>query len=374
MKRIYQKYINEFLTKKIILISGPRQTGKTTLSKMGHKEFIYLNYDADADRKIIYESSWDKKVKLIIFDELHKKTKWKQWLKGIFDKNDFKNNFIVTGSARLDTFKKVGDSMAGRYLQYRVHPFDVREICQIDKKSNPDEVMEQILNFSGFPEPYIANNKRFYNLWKKTHLDIILKQDLIYLENLKELKSIELLIELLKERVGSPISYSNLANDLQVSDKTVKNWLQILENIYVIFKLTPYSKNIARSNLKQPKYYFYDVARVSASEGARYENLVACSLIKEIHFRNDCLGEEWELSYLSKKGGFELDFCISIEGKLKYAIEAKLSDTNLAKNFNPFLHELVDIEKIQLVKNIEQEKMYPNGVQIRKASHWLCNW
>jgi len=374
MKRVYQKYINEFLKKKIVLISGPRQSGKTTLSKMGHSEYIYLNVDNENDRKTIREMSWDKKIKLIIFDELHKRPKWKQWLKGVYDTNTYNNSFIVNGSARLDTYKKVGDSLAGRYFQYRLHPLDVKEVCQIEKKSNPDEVIDRILNYSGFPEPYLANNKRFYNLWKKTHLDIILKQDLITLEDVKDLKSIELLIDLLKERVGSPISYSNLANDLQVSDKTVKNWLQILENIYVIFKITPFSKNIARSNLKQPKYYFYDIARVTAGDGPKFENLVACSLLKEVHFRSDCLGEDWSLSYLSKKGGLEIDFAIIYENKLKFALEVKLSDSSLAKNFSPFLNDLKAVEKIQLVKNLEQEKMYPNGVEVRKASNWLCKW
>lgn len=147
-----------------------------------------------------------------------------------------------------------------------------------------------------------------------------------------------------------------------------------MENLYVIFKLTPFSKNIARSNLRQPKYYFYDVARVTASEGAKFENLVACSLLKEVQYRTDCLGEDWDLFYLAKKGGFEIDFAITYENKIKYATEVKLSDSNLAKNFSPFLSELKNVLKIQLVKEIDQEKMYPNGVEVRKASRWLCNW
>lgn len=374
MKRIYQKYINEFLKKKIILISGPRQSGKTTLSKMGHKEFIYLNFDNEDDRKTLSERSWDKKIKLIIFDEIHKKPKWKQWLKGIYDKNEYLNNFMVTGSARLDTFKKVGDSLAGRFFHYRLHPLDVREICKVEPNANPNEVIDRIMNYSGFPEPYLAANKRFYTLWKKTHLDIILRQDLINLEDVRSLRTIEMLVELLKDRVGTPISYSNLARDLQVSDKTIKHWLIILENLYVIFKLTPFSDNIARSNLKQPKYYFYDVARVTFSPGAQFENLVACSLLKEVQFRADCLGENWDLFYLAKKGGFEIDFAITYENKIKFALEVKLSDTNLAKNFSPFLTDLKAVQKIQLVKNIEEEKMYPNGVEIRKAGPWLCKW
>lgn len=374
MKRYYLKHINEFIHKKIILISGPRQSGKTTLSKMGHKSFLYFNYDYEGDRKTLRELSWDKKVKLIIFDELHKMSNWKQWLKGIYDTNVYSNQFIVTGSARLDTFKKVGDSLAGRYFHYRLHPLDVREICSLSRKENPDQVIDRLLNFSGFPEPYIAGKKRFYNLWKSTHLDIILRQDLLTLESVKDIKSIELLIELLKERVGSPISYSNLARDLQVSDKTIKHWLQILENLYVIFKVTPYSKNIARSNLKQPKYYFYDIARVTVSDGAKFENLVAASLLKEVQFRCDCLGEEWDLFYLSKKGGLELDFALTKEGKLTHAIEVKLSESHPSKNFNAFENELKKVEKIQLLKNLEQEKMYPSGIEIRKASSWLCRW
>ena len=374
MKRIYQKYINEFLDQKIVLISGPRQSGKTTISKMDHKIFIYLNFDSEIDRKTLLDMSWDKKIKLIIFDELHKKPKWKQWLKGIYDTNEHCNHFIVTGSARLDTYKKVGDSLAGRYFQYRLHPLDVREISIVEKNVNADEVVDRLLNFGGFPEPYLANSKRFYNLWKRTHLDIILKQDLASLEDIKNIKSIELLIDLLKDRVGSPISYSNLAQDLQVSDKTIKSWLQILENNYVVFKVIPFSKNIARSNLKQPKYYFYDVARVTAGDGPKFENLVACSLLKEVQFRSDCLGEDWNLSYLSKKGGLEIDFAITFENKLKKAIEVKLSESTLATNFNPFLSELKNVEKIQLVKNLDNEKMYPNGVEIRKASKWLCRW
>jgi predicted AAA+ superfamily ATPase len=194
------------------------------------------------------------------------------------------------------------------------------------------------------------------------------------MEEIRNLKSIELLIDLLKDRVGSPISYSNLANDLQVSDKTIKSWLQILENMYVIFKVIPFSKNIARSNLRHPKYYFYDVARVSTSEGAKFENLVACSLLKEVQFRSDCLGEDWDLAYLSKKGGLEIDFAITCENKLLYAIEVKLSETNLAKNFAPFISDLKHVTKIQLVKNIDEEKMYPNSVEVRKAASWLCNW
>lgn len=373
MERIYFNPIKKYLHKKIALISGPRQSGKTTIAKMLEKKFEYLNFDNDEDRKRLREKSWDRKSDLLILDELHKLPKWKQWLKGVYDKEGVTPPIIVTGSARIDSYKKVGDSLAGRYFHYRVHPLDVREILAINKNQKPFEVIEKLLEFSGFPEPYLEGTPTFYNLWKKTHLDIILRQDLIDLEVVSSIKQIELLIDLLRDRVGSPISYSSLAIDLQVSDKTIKKWLELLENMYVIFKITPYSKNIARSVLKRPKYYFYDIARAN-NEGARLENLVAASLIKEIHYRQDCLGEDWNLHYLALKGGKEIDFLIEHKNKSYQLIEVKKSDDEPSKNFNQFSNYFQSSKCIQLVQKIKQEKTYPNGIEIRELGKWLANW
>jgi predicted AAA+ superfamily ATPase len=373
MERYYKQAISKYLKKKMILISGPRQCGKTTLTKMMSPSFDYINFDSEEDRKIIKTKSWDRKKKIIIFDELHKMQKWKQWLKGIYDTEGNKPALIVTGSARIDSYKKVGDSLAGRYFHYRMHPLDVREVMKVKKNLSPDEVVDKILEVSGFPEPFLEGSKEFYQLWKKTHLDIILRQDLIDLEVVKNIKQIELLIDLLKTRVGSPISYHSLAQDIQVSDKTIKRWLDILEDMYVIFKVVPYSKNIARSVLKMPKYYFYDVARV-VDEGARLENLVAASLLKEIQFRQDCQGEEWGLNFLSKKGMAEIDFLITKNNKPAIMIEVKNSDDALSKNFGVFRKDLGDISAIQLVKNLPREKTYSDGAEIRKLGKWLTEW
>lgn len=373
MKRIYTSYCQEFSSKKIILITGPKQSGKTTLTGMFRGTHFYLNYDNEDDRHIYHDKSWDRKKDFVIFDELHKMKNWKRWLKGIFDKEGTQPKLIVTGSARLDTLKKMGDSLAGRYFQYRIHPLDIRELVKVNKNVHRKKAIEKILEYGGFPEPFIQGNRKFYNLWKKTHLDIILKQDMIYLENLRDIRSVEILIELLSKRVASPLSYSSLTEDIQCTDKTVKRWLEQLENMYVIFRIQPFHKNVARSNLKRPKYYFYDTARVQG-EGARFENLVACSLLKECHFREDCLGEDWKLHYVSKKGGREIDFLITRDNHPHIVVEVKLSDSSLSGNFRFIKKDFPGIKKIQLVKNLEREKTFPDGTEVRSVENWLASW
>ena len=377
MERFYTKPFQEFASSKVILITGPRQSGKTTLTQFFSGSQTYLNYDSEEDRTVFREKSWSRDTDFVIFDELHKMKHWKRWLKGIVDTEGYKPCPVVTGSARLDAYRKAGDSMAGRYFQYRVHPLDLRELSRVEKKFDAQKNLEKLLLCSGFPEPFLKGTQKFYNLWKKTHLDIILRQDIPDLENIRQIKSMEILIGLLAERVGSPLSVLSLSRELQCSDKTVKRWLEAFENMYMLFKITPFHKNIARSNLKMPKYYFYDFVRVK-KDGARLENLVACSLLKECHFKQDCLGENWELFYLNKRGGGEIDFLITKEGLPHTLLEVKLSEDKPSKNFaiieRDFPSHSKAIRKIQLVKNLKREKMYPGGIEIRRLKDWLLSW
>jgi hypothetical protein len=158
--------------------------------------------------------------------------KWKRWLKGIYDTEGVRPRLLVTGSAKLNTYKKVGDSLAGRYFQYRLHPFDLKEV---KSSYTPEEAFARLWNCSGFPEPFIDGTQIFYHRWRRSHLDIILRQDLIDIQTVRDIKAIEDLIELLKNNVGSTVSYANLARALEKDAKTVKRWLQLLEDLYVIF-------------------------------------------------------------------------------------------------------------------------------------------
>jgi hypothetical protein len=374
MRRYLEKYIKEDLASKIVMLTGPRQTGKTTLSKMVTPDYDYFNLDNPEHRLNLIERSWDRSKELIVFDELHKMAKWKSWLKGVWDTEENPPAILVTGSAKLDTYKKVGDSLAGRFFQYRLHPLDLKEIHQILQPESMQEALEQLMELGGFPEPFLKGSKTFYNKWKRSHLDIIVKQDLIDLENVREISSVETLIQLLRKRVGSPLSYSSLARDLNCSDKTVKRWMTVLENMYVIFRVAPYHKNIGRSLLKAPKIYFYDTGQVNGDSGVKLENLVACALLKEVDYLQDCFGEDVHLHYLRTKDGREVDFMIMKDDKSFMLLEVKSSDDSPSNNLRIFSKNFPNAKKIQIVKELNKEKTFPDGIQIRKAHNWLSSF
>jgi uncharacterized protein len=276
----------------------------------------------------------------------------------------------VTGSAKLDTYRKAGDSLAGRFFGYRLYPFDLKELAGEKYPENKERILEKLLKVGGYPEPFLNGKKDFYNKWKRSHLDVIIKQDLIEMETISSIPAIQTLIELLRSRVGSPVSYSSLARDLQVSDKTVKRWLTILESLFVVFKISPSHANVARAILKAPKYYFYDTAYVAGDDWAKLENLTAMSLLKEIHFKNDAYGKNLELSYVKNKKGNEIDFLITDDKKPKMLIEVKWSDDKPSNSFGIFKF-FAGVPKIQVVKELAKEKTYPDGTEIRRADKWL---
>ena len=324
IKRSLQPYLKKYLCKKILLISGPRQCGKTTLAKMISTKHDYINFDNAKERAILEDQSWDRKKKYIIFDELHKKRAWKSWLKGLFDSEGIPHGLLVTGSAKLDLSRKAGDSMVGRFFSFRLYPLSLKELGARADRQKADKLMERLLLYSGFPEPYLEADLTFYNLWEKTHIDTIIRQDLIELESPRFLTKIETLIELLKESVGSPVSSARLAEKLGgCSPKTVQNWLEWLEKLYIVFKVTPYSKNISRSLKKMPKYYFHNWLLLKRNKGLMFENFIACALLKENHLREDIKGDKRALHYLRNKNKQEIDFVLVKNQKPVTLIESK---------------------------------------------------
>jgi predicted AAA+ superfamily ATPase len=297
LSTIYEPFIKDFIDQKMILLSGPRQVGKTFLSQNMEKKFQYFNFDSTESRLEMLQKTWVRNEGLVIFDEIHRMRKWKQWLKGIYDLERGRNKILVTGSARMDTHKRAGDSLAGRHYAVRLLPFSLREL----KTPTPKQTFIEMLRFGSFPEPFLSGSERKAALWRKSHLDIILRQDLISQEAVKGIASVETLVELLSHRVGQGISYKNLADELSTSPQTVKRWIQLLESYFIVFTVHPYVKKVAEAVKKEPRVFFYDTGRVKADEGFKIENQVALHLLKRNWFLEDTEGAKTRLCYLRDK-------------------------------------------------------------------------
>lgn len=370
MERYLTVPLTADLDKKILLLTGPRQCGKTTLSKMLLPDFQYINHDLAEHRLLLMEKSWDRQKALIVFDELHKMDRWKSWLKGIYDVEGIPPALLVTGSARLTAFRKVGDSLAGRHFQFRLHPIDAKEALAYTELDEND-IFNRLMTVGGFPEPFLNGSQRYYNRWKRSHIDLIMKEDLLSLSAVRDIQSIETLIELLRSRVGSPVSSNSLARDLQKSANTIQSWLTLLEDLYVIFRVTPFHKNIARGILKEPKFYFYDNGIVVGDEGIKLENLVACALLKEIHRCQDVEGDNLALHYIRNKDGQELDFLVTRDKTPDQLVEVKWSDSSLSPNFGKFLAD-ASLTRTQVVGKLNESRSFPTGERIEPALKYLA--
>lgn len=374
LNRYLERYLRRDLKEKILILTGPRQSGKTMLSKnlfSTSTNYDYFNYFDPQDRLAIEQKEWNRNCKYLVFDELHLKKNWKQWLKALYEKEELKPGIIVTGSARLETHRRSGDSLAGCFFPFRLHPLDLKEIYQLNKHLKPEKILNNLLNFGGFPEPHLRGTQQFYSRWERTHSDSILKEDMLELDKYHRISQLKTLLELLKTSVGKTVQYESLSKILQCDGKTVKKMLELLESFYFIFKVSPYYKNINKSIRKQPKYYFYDIAQVQ-EKGARFENLIACALLKHNHFKEDCYGEKRNLHYLRNKEKREIDFLLTKDNKPIQMIEVKWKEDKLSPHFDFFAKDIsLPVKKIQVVKDLEREKTTAGGHEIRRASNWL---
>jgi len=256
MKRYLESVVLHDLPKKIVILTGPRQVGKTYLAKsmMSHYEKPhYLNFDAQEDANIIRHRSWHSAADFLIFDEIHKMKSWKRFLKGVFDTKPAHQSILVTGSARLDTFRQAGESLAGRYFHYTLHPFSLRELKS--SKASADHLLDQLNTLGGFPEPFLSHSEQEAARWRNQYYTDLVREDILEFSRIQEIRSIRLLLELLRERVGSPLSYTNLAGDLQLAPNTIRKYLDILASLYIIFFVRPFHHNVA-SHFKRAESLF----------------------------------------------------------------------------------------------------------------------
>jgi predicted AAA+ superfamily ATPase len=365
-RKIYDQIIKD-LKRKMVFIVGPRQVGKTWLAKKVMKEYkkpLYLNFDDINHRKIIKDQSWLSDVDLVVFDEIHKMPKWKNYLKGVYDTKKEGLDVLVTGSARMDVFKNVGDSLAGRFFVHHLFPFTLSEIKSVELENK----MKLLFERSGFPEPFLSSINDA-SRWRSLYTDSLLGQDVLAFQDIDKVNAIRQIYQILKSKIGSTISYNSIAQDIGISPITVKRYMEILEAIYVIFKIKPHTNKIKRTILKEPKIYFFDYG-VLDDLGARFENFVALSLYNNIKNHNDLTGKIYSLGFLKTKENKEVDFIISDDKNIPVEIiEAKFSDDNFSKTLIYF-GEKYNIKGTQVVFNLKNEKSF-NNISIRSAEKYL---
>lgn len=314
------------LEQKMVFIGGPRQAGKTTLAldlleAKNKRHPGYLNWDDPRVRPKLLRGELPVGQKLVVFDEIHKFPRWRNLVKGLYDVEGDHVSFLVTGSARLDHYRKGGDSLQGRYHYYRLHPFTIGEL---EASASPSD-LKALLQFGGFPEPLLAGNTRLWRRWQRERVSRVVYEDLRDLENVREIALVELLVEALPDRVGSPLSVRSLSEDLQVAHATVNRWLEILENLYLCFRISPFGAPKIRAVKKEAKLYFWDWSQ-TPSPGARFENLVACHLLKYCHHIEDTQGYAMELRFIRDTDRREVDFVVLRDRQPEFAVECKTGE------------------------------------------------
>jgi len=384
--RYLEPPIDEDLKAKMVLVAGPRQVGKSTLARRilrRRKVGAYFSWDNRDDRKGIRGAHWPAGDALVVLDEIHKWRGWKGWLKGEFDKHRDRLRFLVTGSARLDVYRRGADSLQGRYHHYRLHPFSYAEALVPAATELPtpgselaipgpgqQDIVAALLDFGGFPEPFLAQSARVLRRWQKERLDRFFREDVRDLEPIRELSAIQTLADLLPERVGSPLSLNALREDLEASHRALSHWMDVLERLYHVFRVRPFASRQVRALKRMPKAYLWDSSLVP-ERGPRFENLVALHLLKFCHYLEDRDGHPVALQYLRDREGREVDFLVTHKGRPWFAVEAKLSATEV----DPALRYFRDRLKIPWAYQVtfeDEHDFVEADVRVCPASRFLA--
>jgi uncharacterized protein len=367
--RYLASQITKDLKKKMVFVGGPRQVGKTTVAKqlLGQNAKGYLNWDFAAHREKIINHELPVSP-IWVFDELHKYKSWRNYLKGIYDQFGSEHEILVTGSARLDYYRHGGESLQGRYHYLRLNPLSVAEL-----KITTQSDFEQLLKLGGFPEPFFSSSSFESKRWSREYRHRLIEEDLVALEQVKDLSALELLMLRLPNLVGSPLSINGLREDLNYSHKAVANWLSIFERLYAIIRISPFGSPLLRAVKKEQKHYHYDWTLVG-SKGARFENLVAMHLMKWVQFEVDVKARELELRYFRDTDSREVDFIITEDGRPILAVECKWGDDEVSKSLKYFKQRFPDCDAWQISMVGTKDYLSRENIRVSNAINLLSGF
>lgn len=382
LPRRIEPLVEADLRRKMVLLSGPRQCGKTTVARrlLATVGGAYFSFDVAAHRAALRRGELPETAPLWVFDELHKMRGWRSWLKGVYDLHHERHSILVTGSARLDLLRRAGDSLQGRYFHARLHPLTLSEVLRrpaaFEADALPDLAhavppdaharLHDLLELGGFPEPFLGGSQRQAARWRLAYGELLVRTEARDLEGLRDLDRLEHLFERLPATVGSPLSVNALRDDLEVAFDTVASWIGALERLYAVFRIAPWGPPRIKAVKKAQKLYFWDWARVP-DRAARLENLVAVHLLRLVHWLEDALGERAELRYARDVVGHEVDFVVLRRGRPWIAVEVKSSDHPLDAGLRYFLERTPVAHAFQIALDGRVDRRAPDveGTRVR---------
>jgi predicted AAA+ superfamily ATPase len=412
LPRTVEEYaFDEALTgRHMVFVAGPRQVGKTRLARhwlaARRSETLYYNWDDIAVRQAFRADSrfFESAARTaavrdpwIVFDEIHKRNHWRDLLKGVYDVFGAEFRFVVTGSARLDLFRRSGDSLVGRYNLFHMMPFSLNEVMRLTWR-NPafltagtarerlaeladrvgvqppaaaPEAFRALFEYGPFPEPFLRQNDRFSRKWHQDYLSLLVREDLRDVSRVTELDRIEHLLSLLPDRIMSPLSMANLAREIDVAHTTVKSWLEQLRRLYLVFPVAPWSRKVSRGLKREKKWYFLDWTYAPAGP-ARLENLVATSLHGTCQALTDMGYGAYQLHYLRTLDRREIDFVVVRDRSPILAVEVKTGEVQPASalvNRHSFFE--ASLPGIQVVDRANHLQAYPDHVWVMSPERFL---
>lgn len=364
----------------VISITGPRQSGKTSLSKALFPDYEYHNLEnldtlalAKTDPRSFLGLGTGKRF---IIDEIQKMPELLSYIQVEVDERKIDGQFVITGSQNFAIAEGISQSLAGRVANFTLLPLSYKELEASEYAAKFNSTKEIILR-GFYPRPLVKNISAsdFYSDYLSTYIE----RDVRQIKNIGDLSNFQRFLQLVAGRVGQLVNLSSLANDVGVSYKTIESWLSILEASYIVFLLQPYYENFGKRVTKSPKIYFYDTGllahllKINSLEeleshfayGQIFENLV----ITEIYKQNVNARRNETLYFWRDSNGVEIDLIID-SGLQKTGIEIKSAQTfnsDMLKNFDSWLSADSKSQiTTQLVYDGEQEQQV--------GEHELVNW